>query len=65
MGKLGEQRCVHLAGEVAQSVAQGQFLFLGSEYVLALGRMIDVGVVGLRLGQHLGDAGAHVGLKFL
>ena len=64
LGKLRSQGGMEMLGEVAQSVPQGEFLLLGGEDVLALGRMVNLGVVGLQFGQFLGDATANVGNEF-
>ena len=56
LSKLGSQLGVELFGEVTEGVAQGEPFLLGCEDVFALGRMVDVRVVGLRLGQGCRDA---------
>ena len=48
--KLGRQLCVQMLGEVAQSIAQSKLALLVCQYLLALGRMIYIVVVGLLLG---------------
>ena len=64
LGKLGRQSGVEVLGEVAQGVPQGELLLLGGEDVLAFGRMVNLGVVGLHFGQFLGDTTANVGNEF-
>ena len=64
-GKLGCKRSVELLGEISQGIAQGKALLFGSQNVLATGCMVDIGIVCLRFGQVVGDAGSDVGLEFL
>ena len=64
VGKLGQQRCVMLGWEIAQCIAQCQTFLIVGEDVLALGRMVDFGVIWHRLGQHIGYACTDVGHEF-
>ena len=48
--KLGRQFRMQMLGEVAQSVAQSKLPLLMCQYLLALGRMIYIVIVGLLLG---------------
>ncbi len=64
LGKLLGQHLVVLGGEVAQGVADGQLLLGGRQDVLALGRMVHRGVIGLGFGQRVGDAEPQFILEF-
>ncbi len=56
LGKLRRQLRMQMLGEIAQCVAQGQPFLFCCEDIFAFGRMVDVLVVGHRLGQRIGDA---------
>ena len=62
--KLGQQGLVELGGEVAQCIAQREFLLFGCEDVLAFRRMVDVGLVGHGFGQNIGNTSPDVGNEF-
>ena len=51
-------------GEVAQGIPQRELLLLGGKDVLALGRMVNLGVIGLQCRQFLGDTATNVGNEF-
>lgn len=65
LGKLPGQRGVVLCGEITQCVPDRQHLLLGREYPLALGRVVDLFVIGFSGGQPVGNARADVILELL
>ena len=64
LGKLLGQHLMVLGGEITQGVADGQLLLGGRKDVLALGRMVHRGVIGLGFGQRIGDTEAQFVLEF-
>jgi len=65
LGKLPGQRGVVLRGEITQCVPDRQHLLLGRKYPLALGRVVDLFVIGFSGGQPIGNARADVILELL
>ncbi len=60
-GKLGCERRMEMGREIPQGIAQGEFLLLGREDVLAARGVVDRGVVARMVGQGVGDTGYEVG----
>ena len=64
VGELLGQSGVQVFGEIAQGIAQGEALLLVGEDVLALRCVVDIGVVGFRLGELVGNTGSYLILEF-
>ena len=63
-GELAGQQRMVFRREVTQGIAQGQLLLGRREYILALGRMVDLLVVRFRGRQPVGNTRADIGLEF-
>ena len=64
LGELLRQNGVVLDGEVTQGVFQGQHLLFVQKDILALGRMVDLPVIGFCGGQPVGNTRAYIILEF-
>ena len=65
LGELLRQYGVVFGRKIAQGVPDSQHLFLGREYLLAFGRMVDLFVIRLRGGQPVGNTRADIVLELL
>ena len=63
--KLRRKLCMKFCREIPQRIAKRQFFLIFGENLLAARRMVDVFIVRLNFGQHIGDACTNLSCKLL